>query len=51
MSLGETYTVGGENFFVIDDGFIEYIRDLGYSSIDINDLFAEYMDWLEDEAA
>ena len=51
MSLGQACTLEGENYFVVDDEFVTYLRDLGYVSIDINDLFTEYMDWLEDEAA
>jgi hypothetical protein len=51
MTFGETYTLGGENYFVMEDGFIEHLRDQGCYSIDINDLFTEFMDWIEDETA
>ena len=45
-------TIGGLDYLVSDDGFIDYIRDdLGYISMDINDLFAEFMDWIEEETA
>lgn len=46
----QVMTIGGENYLVSDDGFLDYIRDdLGYSTMDINDLFTEFMDWVEDE--
>lgn len=51
MDFCQIHTVGGQNYFVVEDGFIDYIRELGYESIDVNDLFTEFMDWLEDEAA
>ena len=45
-------TIGGDDYLVCDEGFIDYLRDdLGYLSIDINDVFTEFMDWLEDETA
>ena len=48
----EMMTIGGENYLVSDDGFIHYIRDdLGYTTMDVNDLFTEFMDWVEDETA
>ena len=48
----EMMTIGGENYLVSDDGFIDYIRDdLGYLAMDVNDLFTEFMDWVEDETA
>ena len=48
----ETVTIGGLDYLVSDDGFIDYLKDdLGYMSMDINDLFAEFMDWVEEETA
>jgi hypothetical protein len=48
----EVMTIGEENYLVSDDGFIDYIRnDLGYFSMDVNELFTEFMDWIEDETA
>jgi hypothetical protein len=48
----ETITIGGLDYLVSDDGFIDYLKDdLGYMSMDINDLFAEFMDWVEEETA
>lgn len=48
----DTHVIGGTPYMVSDDGFVEYLRDdLGYVSMDINDLFTEFMDWIEDEAA
>jgi hypothetical protein len=48
----ETITIGGLDYLVSDDGFIDYLKDdLGYMSMDINDLFTEFMDWIEDETA
>ena len=48
----ETVTIGGLDYLVSDDGFIDYLKDdLGYMSMDITDLFAEFMDWVEEETA
>ena len=48
----ETITIGGLDYLVSDDGFIDYLKDdLGYMSMDINDLFSEFMDWVEEETA
>jgi hypothetical protein len=48
----ERATIGGVNYLVSDEGFIDYLRnDLGLMTIDVNDLFTEFMDWIEDETA
>jgi len=45
------YTVLGENIVVMDEEFIQDLRDMGYSSIEFADLIAEYYDWVEEVTA
>ena len=48
----ELHTIGGAHYLLSDDGFIDYLRDdLGLVTMDVNDLFTEFMDWIEDETA
>ena len=48
----ELHTISGTHYLLSDDGFIDYLRDdLGLVTMDVNDLFTEFMDWIEDETA
>lgn len=51
MSNTLLWETDGLRHLYMESDFIDYLRDLGYESIEMVDLFAEYMDWLEDEAA
>jgi hypothetical protein len=51
MDFAFSTTVAGEKCVVVESDFFSYLHDLGYSkSIEMDELFMEYSEWLEEEA-